>query len=131
MKDCPQEGAFSTFKSQVLKGEILSLNRNHKLVISNRGRQAVVHVKCNEGDYSSVSPQAADILLAVSNYQQRYSLFMYNKTLLHKAMNFSLGDSVTLTVANNSEVKGIIKYRGPLKKCDGVFFGVQLQVRNY
>ena len=53
---------------------------------------------------------------------------MDNKTLLHKAMNFSLGDSVTLTVASTSEVKGIIKYRGPLKKCEGVFFGIQLQV---
>ena len=93
-----------------------------------RGQQSIVYVKCNEGDYSSVSPQAADLLLAVSNYQQRHSLFMYKKSILHKAMNLSVGDSVTLSVADNPEVKAVVKYRGSLKGCDGVFFGVQLQV---
>ena len=53
---------------------------------------------------------------------------MYNKSLLHKAMNLSLGDSVTLRIANDPDVKAIIKYRGPLKECAGVFLGVQLQV---
>ena len=127
LKDCPQKGTFSKFKSQVLKGEILSLNRNRELIINYRKRDTV-YMKCNEGDYSSVSPQAADLLLAVSNCQQRYSLFMHNKSLLHKAMNLTLGDSVTLRVANNPDTKAIIKYRGALKECEGVFFGVQLQV---
>ena len=90
-----------------------------------------MHVKCNEGDYSSVSPQAADLLLAVSNCQQRYSLFMHNKSLLHKAMNLTVGDSVTLRIANNPDIKAIIRYRGPLKECEGVFFGVQLQVFSF
>ena len=100
------------------------MNRNHELVINYRKRDSV-HVKCNEGDYSSVSPQAADLLLAVSNCQQRYALFVHNKSLLHKAMNLTVGDSVTLRIANNP---AIIKYLGPLKECEGVFFGVQLQV---
>ena len=56
---------------------------------------------------------------------------MYNKSLLHKAMNLSLGDSVTLRIANNLEVKAIIKYHGSLKEHAGVFFGVQLQVIIY
>lgn len=104
------------------------MNRNHELVINCREQQSVVHVKCNEGDYSSISPQAADLLLAVSNCQQRYSLFMHKKNLLHKTMNLSLGDSVTLKISHNAEVKAIIKYCGPLKACDGIFFGVQVQV---
>ena len=104
------------------------MNRNHELVVNYRKQRDVAYVKCNKGDYSSVSPQAADLLLAVSNCQQRYSLFMHNKSLLHKAMNLSLGDSLTLRIADNPEVKAIIKYCGPLKECDGIFFGVQLQV---
>ena len=111
-----------------MRGEILSLDRNRELIIDNRGQQSVVHVKCNKGDYSSVSPLAADLLLAVSNYQQRYSLFMDKKHLLHKAMSLSLGDSVTLRVADNPEAKAILKYRGPLKEQNGTFLGVQLQV---
>ena len=91
-------------------------------------QQSVVYVKCNKEDYSSVSPQAADLLLAVSNCQQRYSLFVHKKSLLRNAMNFSLGDSVTLSVANSTEVTAVIKYHGPLKERDGVFFGVQLEV---
>ena len=111
-----------------MKGEILSLGKNHELVISSRHQQSVVYVKCDEGDYKSVSPQAAEMLLAVSNYQQRCSIFLCKNTLLHKAMNLSLGDSVTVKVANNPELKAVVKYCGPLKGCDGLFFGVQLQV---
>lgn len=119
---------FSKFRSQVLKGEILCLNRNHELVVTCKEQQSIVYVKCNEGDYSSVSPLAADLLLAVSNCHQRYSLFMFKKHLLRKAMNLSLEDSLTLRVVDNPETKAIVKYRGPLKECNGIFFGVQLQV---
>ena len=87
-----------------------------------------MYVKCDKGDYSSVSSQAADLLLAISNCQQRYLLFMHKKSLLRKAMNTSVGDLVTVRVASNPEVKAVVKYRGSLKDCVGVFFGVQLQV---
>lgn len=104
------------------------MDKNHELVVNCREQQSVMYVKCNEGDYSSVSSQAADLLLAISNCQQRYLLFMHKRSLLHKAMNLSLEDSVTVRVANNPVVEAVVKYRGPLKDCDGVFFGVQLQV---
>ena len=53
---------------------------------------------------------------------------MHEKSLLHKAMNTSVGDLVTVHVASNPEVEAVVKYRGPLKDCVGIFFGVQLQV---
>ena len=96
--------------------------------MNHKEQQSAMYVKCDEGDYSSISPQAADLLLAISNCQQRYLLFMHKKSLLHKAMNLSVEDLVTVCVPNNPEVEAVVKYRGPLKDCVGIFFGVQLKV---
>jgi len=85
-------------------------------------------VKCQKEDYCCVSPQIAEMLLAVQDYQQRYSLFVYKQSLLRRAMKLSLGDSITVQIKDSKQYHAVMKYRGPLVDMDGLYFGVQLQV---
>ena len=104
-------------------------NQDHKLVVSDSAQSSDICVKCHKEDYCCVSPQVAELLLAVQDYQQRYSLFVHKQSLLRRVVNLSLGDSVTVQTKDNTELKVVVKYRGPLTDVDGLYFGVQLQVQ--
>jgi len=68
------------------------------------------------------------MLLAVQDYQLRYSLFVHKQSLLRRAMNLSLGDSISVQIKDSKQCSAVVKYRGPLIDKDGLYFGVQLQV---
>ncbi|XP_065908617.1 ubiquitin carboxyl-terminal hydrolase CYLD-like isoform X3 [Dysidea avara] len=127
LRDCPQQTLLSKFKSSIKKGAILRWNQDHKLVVSDSAQSSDICVKCHKEDYCCVSPQVAELLLAVQDYQQRYSLFVHKQSLLRRVVNLSLGDSVTVQTKDNTELKVVVKYRGPLTDVDGLYFGVQLQ----
>ena len=128
LRDCPQQTFLSKFKSCVKKGTILRCNEEHKLVVSNGDRSSDICVNCQKEDYCCLSPQIAELLLGVQDYQQRCSLFEHKLSFLRKAANLSLEDTVFVRMKDNEELIAVIKYRGPLTGMDGSYFGVQLQV---
>ncbi|XP_069072535.1 ubiquitin carboxyl-terminal hydrolase CYLD isoform X2 [Pleurodeles waltl] len=83
----------------------------------------------DEKEVVEVSEKLAELLLAVTNCEERYSLFK-NKSRLSRGLQIEVGAPVRVQLRTGDEqFPGIVRYKGPLlqdRSLMGIWFGVEL-----
>uniref|UniRef100_A0A8D0DIR2 Ubiquitin carboxyl-terminal hydrolase CYLD n=1 Tax=Salvator merianae TaxID=96440 RepID=A0A8D0DIR2_SALMN len=87
----------------------------------------VLHV--DEKEVVEIDEKRAELLLAITNCEERYSIFK-NKGRLSKGLHIEVGSPVKVQLrAGDEKYLGIVRFRGPLmqeRSLSGIFFGVEL-----
>ncbi|XP_063294060.1 ubiquitin carboxyl-terminal hydrolase CYLD isoform X3 [Pelobates fuscus] len=82
-----------------------------------------------EKEVIEITEKLAEVLLAVTNCEERYSLFK-NKVRLSKALQIEPGSAVRVYLRpGEGPFPGVVRYRGPLlpeRSVTGIWFGVEL-----
>ncbi|XP_053305531.1 ubiquitin carboxyl-terminal hydrolase CYLD isoform X3 [Spea bombifrons] len=83
----------------------------------------------DEKDVIEITEKLAEVLLAINNCEERYSLFK-NKGRLSRALQIEPGSAVRVYLrAGDGPFPGVVRYRGPLlpeRSLTGIWFGVEL-----
>ncbi|KAM8947349.1 ubiquitin carboxyl-terminal hydrolase CYLD isoform 2-T2 [Pelodytes ibericus] len=83
----------------------------------------------DDKDVTEIAEKLAEVLLAVTNCEERYSLFK-NKGRLSKALQIEPGSPVRVYLRpGEGPFPGVVRYRGPLlpeRSVTGIWFGVEL-----
>ncbi|XP_030060195.1 ubiquitin carboxyl-terminal hydrolase CYLD isoform X4 [Microcaecilia unicolor] len=83
----------------------------------------------DEKDIIEISEKLAELLLAITNCEERYSLFK-NKGRLSKGLQIEVGSPVRVLLRSGDEqFPGVVRYKGPLlqeRSLSGMWFGVEL-----
>jgi hypothetical protein len=122
----------------VLKGEILirnvttAVNESNGLIRLHFYAKPAYFSDCPIGDVKCIGEEEAKLLLAISTMGDRFKVFD-NKSLLKDGKKMTLGSYVYVKVrsvggGSKQELKGVIRYKGPLPKELGTWFGVELLV---
>jgi hypothetical protein len=87
---------------------------------------------CPFGDVKRIDEEEAKLLLPIQSAAYRLNLFK-DKSLLKNGKKMTLGSYVDVKVrsvggASKQELRGIVRYKGPLPKESGTWFGVELLV---
>lgn len=85
----------------------------------------------DEKDVIEITEKLAELLLAITNCEERYSLFK-NKVRLSKTLQIETGSAVRVYMRpGDGHYPGVVRYRGPLlpeRTVTGIWFGVELLV---
>lgn len=85
----------------------------------------------DEKDVTEINEKLAELLLAITNCEERYSLFK-SKSRLSKGLHIDVGSPVRVQLrAGDDKFPGVVRFRGPLlqdRLLSGIFFGVELLV---
>uniref|UniRef100_A0A8D1U9U3 Ubiquitin carboxyl-terminal hydrolase CYLD n=1 Tax=Sus scrofa TaxID=9823 RepID=A0A8D1U9U3_PIG len=88
---------------------------------------AVVFV--DEKDIVEINEKFTELLLAITNCEERFSLFK-NRNRLSKGLQIDVGCPVKVQLRSGEEkFPGVVRFRGPLlaeRTVSGIFFGVEL-----
>ncbi|XP_074067451.1 ubiquitin carboxyl-terminal hydrolase CYLD isoform X4 [Macrotis lagotis] len=88
---------------------------------------AVLYV--DEKDVVEINEKFTELLLAITNCEERYSLFK-NRSRLSKGLQIDVGCPVKVQLRSGEEkFPGVVRFRGPLlteRTVSGIFFGVEL-----
>ncbi|KAH0619633.1 hypothetical protein JD844_000435 [Phrynosoma platyrhinos] len=83
----------------------------------------------DEKEIVEIDEKRAELLLAVTNCEERYSIFK-NKARLSKGLHIEVGSPVKVQLRSGDEkYPGVVRFRGPLiqeRSLSGIFFGVEL-----
>ncbi|XP_074149472.1 ubiquitin carboxyl-terminal hydrolase CYLD isoform X3 [Sminthopsis crassicaudata] len=83
----------------------------------------------DEKDVVEINEKFTELLLAITNCEERYSLFK-NKSRLSKGLQIDVGCPVKVQLRSGEEkFPGVVRFRGPLlteRTVSGIFFGVEL-----
>ncbi|XP_044126134.1 ubiquitin carboxyl-terminal hydrolase CYLD isoform X1 [Bufo gargarizans] len=83
----------------------------------------------DDKDVIEIAEKLAELLLAITNCEERYSLFK-NKGRLSRALQIDTGSAVRVFLRpGDGHYPGVVRYRGPLlpeRSLTGIFFGVEL-----
>ncbi|XP_067406906.1 ubiquitin carboxyl-terminal hydrolase CYLD isoform X2 [Emydura macquarii macquarii] len=83
----------------------------------------------DEKDVTEINEKLAELLLAITNCEERYSLFK-SKSRLSKGLHIDVGSPVRVQLrAGDDKFPGVVRFRGPLlqdRLLSGIFFGVEL-----
>ncbi|KAG8563355.1 hypothetical protein GDO81_016033 [Engystomops pustulosus] len=83
----------------------------------------------DDKDVIEITEKLAELLLAITNCEERYSLFR-NKARLSRALQIETGSAVRVFLRpGDGHYPGVVRYRGPLlpeRSLTGIFFGVEL-----
>ncbi|XP_057252516.1 ubiquitin carboxyl-terminal hydrolase CYLD isoform X5 [Pezoporus wallicus] len=83
----------------------------------------------DEKDIIEISEKLAELLLAITNCEERYSLFK-SKSRLTKGIQIDIGSPVRVQLRSGDEkFPGVVRFRGPLmqeRSLTGIYFGVEL-----
>ncbi|XP_075044964.1 ubiquitin carboxyl-terminal hydrolase CYLD isoform X3 [Mixophyes fleayi] len=83
----------------------------------------------DEKDVIEITEKLAEVLLAITNCEERCSLFK-NKLRLSKALQIETGSAVRVFLRpGDGHYPGVVRYRGPLlpeRSVTGIWFGVEL-----
>ncbi|XP_074864982.1 ubiquitin carboxyl-terminal hydrolase CYLD isoform X3 [Carettochelys insculpta] len=83
----------------------------------------------DEKDVVEIKEKLAELLLAITNSEERYSLFK-NKSRLSKGLHIDVGSPVRVQLrSGDDKFPGVVRFRGPLlqdRLLSGIFFGVEL-----
>jgi hypothetical protein len=87
---------------------------------------------CPYEDVKRIDEEEAKLLLPIQSAAYRLNLFK-DKSLLKNGKKITLGSYVYVKVrsvggASKQELRGIVRYKGPLPKESGTWFGVELLV---
>ncbi|XP_031810345.1 ubiquitin carboxyl-terminal hydrolase CYLD isoform X3 [Sarcophilus harrisii] len=83
----------------------------------------------DEKDVVEINEKFTELLLAITNCEERYSLFK-NRNRLSKGLQIDVGCPVKVQLRSGEEkFPGLVRFRGPLlteRTVSGIFFGVEL-----
>ncbi|XP_030811767.1 ubiquitin carboxyl-terminal hydrolase CYLD isoform X2 [Camarhynchus parvulus] len=83
----------------------------------------------DEKDVIEINEKLAELLLAITNCEERYSLFK-SKSRLAKGVQIDIGSPVRVQLRSGDEkYPGVVRFRGPLmqeRSLTGIYFGVEL-----
>ncbi|XP_041256469.1 ubiquitin carboxyl-terminal hydrolase CYLD isoform X5 [Onychostruthus taczanowskii] len=83
----------------------------------------------DEKDVIEINEKLAELLLAITNCEERYSLFK-SKSRLAKGFQIDIGSPVRVQLRSGDEkYPGVVRFRGPLmqeRSLTGIYFGVEL-----
>ncbi|XP_042293795.1 ubiquitin carboxyl-terminal hydrolase CYLD isoform X2 [Sceloporus undulatus] len=83
----------------------------------------------DEKEVVEIDEKRAELLLAVTNCEERYSIFK-SKARLSKGLHIEVGSAVKVQLRSGDEkYPGVVRFRGPLiqeRSLSGIFFGVEL-----
>nr|XP_055187723.1 ubiquitin carboxyl-terminal hydrolase CYLD isoform X2 [Nyctereutes procyonoides] len=83
----------------------------------------------DEKDVVEINEKFTELLLAITNCEERFSLFK-NKNRLSKGLQIDVGCPVKVQLRSGEEkFPGVVRFRGPLlaeRTVSGIFFGVEL-----
>uniref|UniRef100_A0A8C3THG2 Ubiquitin carboxyl-terminal hydrolase CYLD n=1 Tax=Chelydra serpentina TaxID=8475 RepID=A0A8C3THG2_CHESE len=83
----------------------------------------------DEKDVTEINEKLAELLLAITNCEERYSLFK-SKSRLSKGLHIDVGSPVRVQLrSGDDKFPGVVRFRGPLlqdRLLSGIFFGVEL-----
>ncbi|XP_072488290.1 ubiquitin carboxyl-terminal hydrolase CYLD isoform X3 [Notamacropus eugenii] len=83
----------------------------------------------DEKDVVEINEKFTELLLAITNCEERYSLFR-NRSRLSKGLQIDVGCPVKVQLRSGEEkFPGVVRFRGPLlteRTVSGIFFGVEL-----
>ncbi|CAB3986438.1 ubiquitin carboxyl-terminal hydrolase CYLD-like [Paramuricea clavata] len=120
----------------LLQGEILirnvttAVDESHGLIRLHSYSKPAYFCDCPLGDVKHISEEEARLLLAISTMGDRFKL-LDNKSLLKNGKKIILGSYVYVKVrsvagGSKQELRGIVRYKGPLPNKFGTWFGVEL-----
>ena len=85
----------------------------------------------DEKDVVEINEKFTELLLAITNCEERLSLFR-NRIRLSKGLQVDVGSPVKVQLRSGEEkFPGVVRFRGPLlaeRTVSGIFFGVELLV---
>lgn len=85
----------------------------------------------DEKDVVEINEKLAELLLAITSCEERYSLFK-SKSRLSKGLHIDVGSPVRVQLrSGDDKFPGVVRFRGPLSQdrlLPGIFFGVELLV---
>ncbi|NWQ70968.1 CYLD hydrolase, partial [Neopipo cinnamomea] len=83
----------------------------------------------DEKDVIEINEKLAELLLAITNCEERYSLFK-SKSRLAKGIQIDIGSAVRVQLrSGDDKFPGVVRFRGPLmqeRSLTGIYFGVEL-----
>ncbi|XP_061450705.1 ubiquitin carboxyl-terminal hydrolase CYLD isoform X2 [Rhineura floridana] len=83
----------------------------------------------DEKEVVDIDEKRAELLLAITNCEERYSIFK-SKGRLSKGLHIDVGSPVKVQLRSGDEkYPGVVRFRGPLiqeRSLSGIFFGVEL-----
>ncbi|XP_062355800.1 ubiquitin carboxyl-terminal hydrolase CYLD isoform X1 [Cinclus cinclus] len=83
----------------------------------------------DEKDVIEINEKLAELLLAITNCEERYSLFK-SKSRLAKGVQIDIGSPVRVQLRSGDEkYPGVVRFKGPLmqeRSLTGIYFGVEL-----
>uniref|UniRef100_A0A8B9R096 Ubiquitin carboxyl-terminal hydrolase CYLD n=1 Tax=Anas platyrhynchos TaxID=8839 RepID=A0A8B9R096_ANAPL len=83
----------------------------------------------DEKDVIEINEKLAELLLAITNCEERYSLFK-SKSRLTKGIQIDIGSPVRVQLrSGDDKFPGVVRFRGPLlqeRSLTGIYFGVEL-----
>ncbi|XP_015680147.1 ubiquitin carboxyl-terminal hydrolase CYLD [Protobothrops mucrosquamatus] len=83
----------------------------------------------DEKEIVDIEEKRAELLLAITNCEERYSIFK-SRGRLRKGLHIDVGSPVKVQLRSGEEkYPGIVRFRGPLiqeRSLSGIFFGVEL-----
>ncbi|XP_019361242.1 PREDICTED: ubiquitin carboxyl-terminal hydrolase CYLD isoform X2 [Gavialis gangeticus] len=83
----------------------------------------------DEKDVVEIKEKLAELLLAITNCEERYSLFK-SKSRLSKGIHIDVGSPVRVQLRSGEDkFPGVVRFRGPLlqeRSLSGIYFGVEL-----
>ncbi|XP_055001208.1 ubiquitin carboxyl-terminal hydrolase CYLD isoform X2 [Sorex araneus] len=111
----------------------------HSRIPSAKGKKNQIGIKIleqphavlfvDEKDVVEINEKFTELLLAITNCEERFSLFK-NKNRLSKGLQIDVGSPVKVQLRSGEEkFPGVVRFRGPLlpeRTVSGIFFGVEL-----
>ena len=113
----------------VPKGEIVTHNDSKTSWYLNAN--PMIRVSCQLSDLKKLPSSIVPYLIAITDPEIRYNLFVNNQTALSRLIKIRIGDKVMVFIedcGSRMAVKGKIKYVGSLPEMKGFYFGVELLV---
>jgi len=132
VRDCLQKGLFPALRDlTVPKGEIIRRTDDNTswCVVINPS----IEVFCQQRDLKIISSKISSFLIAISDPNVRFDLFINKRDILNKVLKLAVGDQATVLVdedtnASITAIKAVIRYIGPLTGMAGSYFGIELLV---
>uniref|UniRef100_A0A4X1U5A7 Ubiquitin carboxyl-terminal hydrolase CYLD n=1 Tax=Sus scrofa TaxID=9823 RepID=A0A4X1U5A7_PIG len=111
----------------------------HSRIPSAKGKKSQIGLKIlepphavlfvDEKDIVEINEKFTELLLAITNCEERFSLFK-NRNRLSKGLQIDVGCPVKVQLRSGEEkFPGVVRFRGPLlaeRTVSGIFFGVEL-----
>ena len=129
LEDCVQKKVFASFRNLVSKGEILYLSKTDGWYVHNTYPNPRLYVNCCKNQVKHVQLDYIHFLLAITDLNSRYDLFINKTEVLAANALHTIGDEVEVRLENEViPVSAVIRYIGPLRKKKGTYFGVEILV---